>query len=356
MAINGIDALKAIDADHVVRERGFPTSHVRFWSGSGRRLGRLQLGPPMSDGTVTHTITRADMYGGLYEEVAKRGVPIRHGKRLLDVETTASAVVARFADGTEAAGDVVVGADGVHSATRSLIDPSNPAPKSTGLGNTGGFTRVDGLDANPGDYEMIWGKRCFFGYTVAPDGGVWWFANPPLGGLPDRPSGLTPDQVREHLIDLVAGDRSPAARIVASDRGETRISTQYDLTHVPTWHRGRAVIIGDAAHAASPSSGQGASLAVEDAVTLIRCLRDSRDVVTALTLYEQQRRERVERIVEWGSSMNSTKQSGLIGWALRELVLPLIFKRAGDPGKLEEMAWMYHNRIEWDSPVVRLPG
>jgi 2-polyprenyl-6-methoxyphenol hydroxylase-like FAD-dependent oxidoreductase len=75
------------------------------------------------------------------------------------------------------------------------------------------------------------------------------------------------------------------------------------------------VIIGDAAHAVSPSSGQGASLAAEDAVTLGRCVRDAPTIPAALARYEQLRRARVERVVTWGSGMNNTKkQSSASSW------------------------------------------
>lgn len=356
VAVNGIDALRAVDAHDIVFAKGFPSPGIVFYAGSGKRLGQLPLGPQLPGGLVTHTIRRADLYGGLADEVRRRGIPIHHGKRLVDAQRRAGGgVVARFADGSSAEGDVLVGADGVHSATRTIIDPANPRPRYTGLGNTGGFTRaaaVSDFDAPPGEYAMIWGRDCFFGYTVSPTGEVWWFANPPSraevskGELRD----LHGDRLRERLLRLLAPDRTPGAAIVRSGTGDIRLTNQYELPTVPTWHNGSMVVIGDAAHAVSPSSGQGASMAAEDAVVLARCLRDAADVPAALGRYESIRRERVERVVAWGASMNNTKKQGLVGRALRDLALPVILRRAARPKAVDNMSWLFTHHLETPSP------
>ena len=88
--------------------------------------------------------------------------------------------MARFEDGTEAAGDLLIGADGIHSRTRRIIDPTTPEPRYTGLGNVGGFTRNASVDTRRGIYTMVFGKRAFFGYTVSPPARS--------GGLPTRPA------------------------------------------------------------------------------------------------------------------------------------------------------------------------
>jgi 2-polyprenyl-6-methoxyphenol hydroxylase-like FAD-dependent oxidoreductase len=94
---------------------------------------------------------------------------------------------------------------------------------------------------------------------------------------------------------------------------------------VPTWFRGRMVIIGDAAHAPSPSSGQGASMALEDAVVLAQALRDHADVPAAFAAYEGTRRQRVEKIVAIGARSSSSKIPGPIGRRFQELMLRFAF-------------------------------
>jgi 2-polyprenyl-6-methoxyphenol hydroxylase-like FAD-dependent oxidoreductase len=115
---------------------------------------------------------------------------------------------------------------------------------------------------------------------------------------------------------------------------------------VPTWHRGRIVLIGDAAHATSPSSGQGASIAIESAVELARCLRDL-PPQRAFPAYEQLRRARVEKIIAMAARTNSDKAAGPVARVLRDLVLPLAMKLA----KPSQFDWQFTYRIDWDGRV-----
>ena len=109
------------------------------------------------------------------------------------------------------------------------------------------------------------------------------------------------------------------------------------------------IVIGDAAHAAAPSSGQGASMAVEDAVVLARCLRDLPDTGQAFATYERLRRGRVERIVAHGARTSNSKAAGPVGRALRDLMMPVILKRVVRGGSL---AWMHDYHIDWDEKVA----
>jgi FAD-dependent urate hydroxylase len=345
VAVNGLAALRVVEAHQIVLAAGFPSGRMSFFSGTGKKLGAMAMGPVLDDGTVTHTIRRTDLYQGLTAEAVRRGIRIEHGKRLTGAHpVVGGGVVVEFADGTTAEGDVLVGADGVHSATRKVIDPGNPGPRYTGLGNTGGFSQGVELEAEPGSYVMIWGKRCFFGYTVSPDGEIWWFANPPGKEL-SREELRAPD-LRERLLALLEPDRTPGAAIVAAS-AEFGLSNQYDLPAVPTWRRGPMVVVGDAAHAVSPASGQGVSLACEDAIVLARCLRDVAGIPEALAAYELERRPRVERVVKWGAGMNNTKKQGPAGRLIRDLVLPLILKKSGSPAELSRMNWLFEHQSVW---------
>lgn len=277
VAVNGIDALRTLDLDRPVLEAGFPTHRIAFVSGTGKRLGEMPIGGTLPDGTATQTIMRPDLYRVLSIEARRRGIPIEHGKRLVHAEPMQEGgVVARFADGTEATGDFLVGADGIHSRTRVIIDPAAPPPRYTRLGNVGGCARVPGLATTPGQYVMLFGSRAFFGCVPSPSGEIWWFANPPTPVPLSREelSATARKQWKERLIELFARDTGPAAEIINATEGVVLGTNTYDMPRVPVWHIGPRIIIGDAAHAASPSSGQGASLAIEDGVMLARCLRD----------------------------------------------------------------------------------
>jgi FAD-dependent urate hydroxylase len=351
-ASNGLDALRAIDAHHLVLAEGFPTPRMDIQSGTGKRLGEVPNGGTLPDGTVSQTLKRADLYRALRDEAVRRGARIEYGKRLVDAETTRDGVVvARFEDGTEAEGDLLVGADGIHSRTRSIIDPSAPGARYIPVLNIGGYASDVTVQAEPGTFRMVFGKRAFFGYAVHPSGEVWWFANPPRADEPTSAelAAISTEQWKKMLVDLFAGDATPAVEIIRSTPGKLAGWATYDLPSVPTWTRGSMIVIGDAAHATAPSSGQGASMAIEDAVVLARCLRDLPEIGQAFAAYERLRRARVERIVAHGARTSNSKAAGPVARVLRDLMMPAILKRVANGGSL---AWMHDYHIDWDEKVA----
>ncbi len=349
---NGLDALRTIGAHHLVLAEGFPTPRMEIQSGTGKHLGDVPNGGTLPDGTVSQTLKRADLYRALRDEAVRRGVRIEFGKRLVDAETTLDGVVvARFEDGTQAEGDLLIGADGIHSRTRRIIDPSAPGARYVPVLNIGGYARGVRVGAEPGTFRMIFGKRAFFGYAVHPSGEIWWFANPPRLDEPTNAelAAISTEQWREMLIDLFAEDDTPAVDIISATPGELSGWATYDLPSVPTWHRGSMILIGDAAHATAPSSGQGASMAIEDGVVLARCLRDLPDIPGAFATYERLRRGRVERIVAHGARTSNSKAAGPVARVLRDLMMPFLLKRVANGGSL---AWMHDYRIDWDAKVA----
>ena len=351
-ASNGLDALSTIDAHHRVLEQGFPTPRMEIQSGTGKYLGVVPNGGTLPDGTVSHTLKRSDLYRTLRDEAIRRGARVEHGKRLVDAEAQPDGgVVVRFEDGTEAEGDLLIGADGIHSRTRRIIDPSAPEARYIPVLNTGGYASGVRVQAEPDTFHMVFGKRAFFGYAVHPSGEIWWFATPPR---PDEPSraelaAIGTEQWREMLVELFAEDDSPAVEIIRATPGRLAGWATYDLPSVPTWHRGPMIVIGDAAHATAPSSGQGASMAIEDGVVLARCLRDLPDVPQAFAAYERLRRKRVERIVAHGARTSNSKAAGPIARKIRDFMMPMVLKRVASGGSL---AWMHDYHIDWSAKVA----
>ena len=351
-ASNGLDALHAIDAHDIVLSEGFPTPHMEIQSGTGKHLGSVPNGGTLSDGTVSQTLKRSDLYRALRDEAVSRGASVEYGKRLVDAETTPDGgVVARFEDGTEAEGDLLIGADGIHSRARRIIDPFAPSARYIPVLNIGGFAGGVRVQAEPGTFRMVFGKRAFFGYAVHPSGEVWWFANPPRAEEPSRAelAAVSSEQWREMLTDLFAGDDTPAVEIIRATPGRLSGWATYDLPSVPTWHRGTMIVIGDAAHATAPSAGQGASMAIEDAVVLARCLRDLPNTSRAFAVYERLRRRRVERIVAHGARTSNSKAAGPVARVIRDMMMPTILKRVANGGSL---TWMHDYHIDWDTKLA----
>ena len=347
LAVNGLAALRTLGLSNLVRDKGFDTPSMAAEM-DGRRLAEFSFGQPLPDGTRNQTITRADLYGALRDEAVRRGVPVEYGKRLVAAESTSDGVLARFADGSTARGDLLIGADGLRSVTRRIIDPNAPAPRYVPLLNAGGYARGVALAGEPGVMHMFFGRRCFFSYVTRPDGEVWWFANPPQPTelAPKDLAAITPEQWRTKLRDLFAGDDFPALEVIDATGHIFSGWNTYDFPKVPVWHRDRMIIIGDAAHATSPASGQGASMAMEDAVTLAKCLRDLPEVPWAFAAYESLRRRRVERVVARGKRNGDGKAVGRLG----RMMLPLIFRFVAKAAP--KQGWLYDHRIDWDEPVA----
>jgi len=122
------------------------------------------------------------------------------------------------------------------------------------------------------------------------------------------------------------------------------------MPSVPHWHRGHAVLVGDAVHAPSNSSGQGASLAVESAIELARCLRDLPDAPSAFAAYERLRRTRVERIATNAAKVNHVKAPGPVMRAMMPVMMRLMLMTAMRPEKT--FGPVQRHRIDWSAKVT----
>ncbi|MFE5737733.1 FAD-dependent monooxygenase [Streptomyces celluloflavus] len=344
---NGLEALRVIDAYGPVVADSFPAQRVRVLDDHGEQLGERPIaGTGQGTGLGPRTLRRATLYQVLHAEAARRGIAVRHGKRLTGAETVHTAhgtkVVAAFADGSRAEGDLLIGADGVHSVTRGLIDPAAPRPRYTGRNTVCGYTRDTAAQLAPDTYTMIFGKRAFFGCTRAPDGEIWWFANVPGTERDAGPAAVPAAEWRRRTAALFADDDTPAAGLVrATDR--VVASGAYDLATTPTWYDDTMVILGDAAHAAAPNAAQGASMAIEDALVLAICLRDRPDPRSAFAAYEELRRERVEKVVAASAGMAALAAPGPGGRPAR----PAPPERRTADGSAGADDWLTGYRIAW---------
>jgi 2-polyprenyl-6-methoxyphenol hydroxylase-like FAD-dependent oxidoreductase len=270
---------------------------------------------------------------------------IEHGKQLVRAEQDGTGgVTAFFADGTQASGDLLVGADGVHSATRVLIDPRAPQPAYTGWNIVFGAVRQVLAASSRDSYYMYFGRRASCGHTISPDGETWWFANVPCAER--ELAGASPAQLRQRLADLFAGDHIPTVQeIRATDDAHITATACYQLPSLPTWSRAGMTLAGDAVHVASPVTTQGASMAIEDAVTLAKCLRDLPDMPAAFRAYEQLRRERVERVVAAGIRNIGPRLPGPLKRLLRDLA---VARRARRP----DVEWLHLHHIDWSADTA----
>ena len=354
LAGNGMDALATVGVADAVAAEGFATPRMSLRNGSDRELLEFASGTDRADGLQARTIRRPDLYRVLRDATTRAGVPITYGRWLVDVHRLPGGRLrAGFADGSEATGDLLIGADGLRSRTRTLIDPAARAARYTGLLNVGGYARGLDLGRPPGVLDFCFGRRCFLGHVSSPQGDVWWFTNPPSPEPGrDELARMSEQDWRTKLRDLFADDDLPMRELLEASGELFAGWPTYDIPKVSTWHRDGMVLVGDAVHAASPASGQGASMAFEDAVTLATCLRDRPTVPDAFTAYERLRRRRVEKVVARGKRAGDAKAPGPVGrWVRDRLVMPVMaasMKLAG-PSRDE---WLTGHHIDWNSPVT----
>jgi 2-polyprenyl-6-methoxyphenol hydroxylase-like FAD-dependent oxidoreductase len=325
LAPNGVDALLAVGGPELrssVAAHATPTDGHDLVAADGRLLGRVSLGVPLPDGSRGVTLKRSRLSAELVAAAQARGAEVRLGCRVAHVDPDAARVTTT--DGEVVQGDLLVGADGLRSGVRRSLEPGAPAPRYLGLLNFGGVTRRTDLarDLPERRWWMSFGRRAFFG-AHRTGALVWWFANVPA---PEAEAGTDRGDWTARLVDLLDRDAGPGRELVrAGELGLVAHGT-YDLPRVPTWHRGPTGLLGDAVHAPSPSSGQGASMALEDAVVLSRALAEAGDPARAWETFEQQRRRRVERIVADGRRSTSAKTPGPVGRAVRDPILRAVFR------------------------------
>ncbi|MEV2266204.1 FAD-dependent oxidoreductase [Nonomuraea africana] len=350
IAPNGLDALRAVGAEAAVRAVGQPVTRTVITDGRGRRIGEL---PGLPDLPPSQAMWRSELYRAVHDQAVASGVPIEHGRRLVGVEEGPGGVTARFADGGSATADLLVGADGIRSTVRTVIDPGAPAPRHVPLLNFGGLADVAVPGAGTDAACFVFGARGFFGYWVQPDGRTAWFANlphrEPMSAAQARASSA--EEWLRRLREIYAGDL-PGGDLLRHTAAEQLVvlGSVEIMPSVPHWHRGRMVLVGDSAHAPSPSSGQGASLAAESAVELARCLRDVPDLTRAFEAYVRLRRPRVEKVAARAAKTNTTKTMGPAAISMMRLMMPLAMRTFLAPERTIGPEQRHH--IDWDAPVA----
>ncbi len=343
IAPNGLAVLDALGIREEALGGGFPTTSIVFHSHRGKVLGKHP--------ETTILIKRGLLNKGLREAAIRRGVTVEFGKRLKDVEITRQrTVVAWFEDRSEESGDFLVGCDGIHSRTRQAIMPDAPEPVYTGVIDSGAFTRSPSVPPSDGVMRMTFGTKGFFGYQVVPSGEIYWFENFQQPTEPDRKKleAIPNHEWRQKLLEMHRDDHVPITEIIRSTESTIGRWPIYDMPSMPTWYKGPVCLIGDAAHATSPHVGQGASIAMEDAFVLAKCLRDVPDAEEAFVTYERLRKDRVEKIVkEARRTGNHKAPSNAITRGIRDLVLPFFLKMG-----VKNTEEVYSYRVDWDEKVA----
>jgi 2-polyprenyl-6-methoxyphenol hydroxylase-like FAD-dependent oxidoreductase len=205
----------------------------------------------------------------LLDQAAVAGVKTRFGVTAAGLVQDATGVEVTFTDGSAGRYDLVVGADGIRSATRRMIGIELD-PKPTGMG----IWRVFGpRPASVTRTDLYYGGPCYLaGYTPTGEDSLYAYVVEDAGDH----SGLTQEQRLARVCELAQAYHGPWDEIRSTLVDPSRVNYTTFETHLlpAPWHRGRVVLIGDAAHSCPPTLAQGGAQALEDAAVLAELLID----------------------------------------------------------------------------------
>ena len=198
---------------------------------------------------------------------------------------------------------------------------------------------------------FAFGKRAYYLYWKRPDGRIGWGANLPSPHyLSLKQARAIPAEDWLQRLRATYADDTPGARLAAATTSETLqvVGALHIMPPVPHWYRDRMVLVGDSVHAPSNSTGQGASLAMESAIQLARCLRDLPDLASAFAAYERLRRRRVETVAARGAKISRAKAPGPIAQRMMRLLLPVMMRTMNTE---KTLGAEQRHTIDWDAPV-----
>ncbi|MFY1669537.1 FAD-dependent oxidoreductase [Plantactinospora sp. WMMB334] len=345
LATNGLRGLAVLGCLAHVQAAGVDVPRQRMWSAGGYLLGDVPRGRRSSDSLHSVTLMRARLLAALRDTATAAGVRVVTGERVIGVTETAEGVTAEFTSGRRDICDLLVAADGIWSTVRGLIDANAPRPEYAGLYAISGVSQLDDVEA--GVFNMTFARNGAFIHVAAGDGEVWWQAQVAERTKPDR-HGVSDAEWLCHTAQLFQRETVPSAVIAATGRLHPAVIF-YALNPVPTWHSDRIALVGDAAHPVG--AGQGASMAIEDAIAIAAALRTEPTITAGLKAYDAKRRPRIVKLLDAAEDNRGIKKAGPVKRraqaAMMRLFVPLFYEKA--------TVWLYNyqpEELKVDPPVA----
>jgi 2-polyprenyl-6-methoxyphenol hydroxylase-like FAD-dependent oxidoreductase len=306
---------------------------------SGRWLVRL-AGTDLADrfGNAMYAMQRSDLHQMLLD-TARATCAIHTGHRAVAVDPDAGSVVLHGTDGPlTVSADLVVAADGVHSRIRSMLFPGHPGAAYAGYVCWRSIAPAvfAGQLADPPVWTDTWGRGVRFGSAPLADGRVFWY------GSAAGPEGA---HARDTLADVAFRFRDwhpPIPRLISASKPSALLRNDIYFVRepVPGFAVGATVLLGDAAHAVTPDIGQGACLAIEDAVVLAATMAGHDDVAAGIADYDRLRRPRTQKLAKIsGRSAQVQQASKPVTAALRDLAVYLMPRGAYLSAAQEALGW-----------------
>lgn len=279
---NGLEALDDLGVLDEILNAGFavPGGRNAYYDHTGAAITTTTY-PTAREGRVPAIlgIKRAELHRVLATRLGELGVGVDLGLTIRRVDQAGSEVHVAFHDGERATFDLVIGADGIRSTLRDLIG-MEVAPHYTG------FTVWRSVHDRPRelcDKIMMMGPTKRYGIMPISDEKLYTFGTIAAPKLAHIPPEDWPDRMRAAFAEF----RGPAAPFLDAldTQAEVLLTAVEEIVMPLPWHRGRVLLIGDAAHASTPFMGQGGAMAMQDAVVLARILAAAETVPEALTRF-----------------------------------------------------------------------
>jgi 2-polyprenyl-6-methoxyphenol hydroxylase-like FAD-dependent oxidoreductase len=300
---NALRAFQQIGLANMLETVGKPLTRSCILSWQGELLAETPLEAlAMRFGTPMVAVHRADLQSALLS-VLGQGV-VQTGTPCTGFQQDDTQVRALLAAGREVSGDLLVGADGLHSSIRSQLLGAIP-PRYAGYTAWRGVAPITPRQWGEQMATETWGKGRRFGLVPLSQGRMYWFAtlNSPEG-MRDKEGGR-----KQELLDLFQTCHDPVPTVIeATDEAAILRNDIYDRPPLHHWSQGRVTLLGDAAHPMTPNIGQGACQAIEDAVALATCLTTQHTVASALQVYEKQRIKRANSVVQQSARVGQVAQ------------------------------------------------
>jgi FAD-dependent urate hydroxylase len=291
---NGVKVLNWLGLGKQLAAIGGRMNRMEYRSHRDEGLSQINLLPLIQQvGQRPYPVSRTDLQSLLLAAAGKEMVQL--GMRCVAVEETTNGISAIFENGYRATGDVLVGADGIHSTVRQYVLEREVEPRYADYVNWNGL-----VEAVPGlcdrDNWVIYvgdAKRA----SMMPVGGdrFYFFFGAPM----PKGTRVEPGDRQAELGQIFANWPQPVQRLIKTlDPWTTNRLEIHDIDPPERLTRGRAVLLGDAAHATTPTLGQGGCQAIEDVAVLTRYLVTTNiSVPDALQRYESERKERTAALV-----------------------------------------------------------
>ena len=286
---NVLRAMKQLGLLDAYLDSSFGFDAVAVHAPDGTMVARVPS-PRLVEGCPANVgIGRRALQKVLADEAMAAGAQIRLGVTVGSLDDDGDEVRVAFSDGSSGRYDLVVAADGAYSQTRQMLFPDLPGPEFTGQSVWRyNLPRSEGLDA-----LHVYNGPIGAGLVPMSDTLMYLYLTTPEPGNPRYPVEGLAAAMRAKMPATLAD----LAEQITDDDGVVYRPLE-GLIVRGDWHKGRVVLLGDAVHATTPHLGQGAGLAIEDALVLAEELARADEPEAAFSAYHERRYERCAYIVD----------------------------------------------------------